>query len=139
MRRKYDIRNKRNFMIILIIAVIIIAIFSLFIYKYKQAGKIAYNIKTGSILQDDKKNYVNIDEDAVLKVRWNGNYYLIYQDKKISLGKKVMVFDTISNSMKLYGKYHEIKEDGKIEEINNETLLANTSDTKFYKLEDREY
>ena len=139
MRRKYDIRNKRNFIIILVIAIIIIGIFSLFIYKYKQAGKIAYNIKTGSILQDDKKNYFNIDEDAVLKVRWNGNYYLIYQDKKIGLGKKVMVFDTITNAMKLYGKYHEIQEDGKIVEIKDETTLANTSDTKFYKLDDREY
>ena len=139
MRRKYDIRNKRNFIIILVIAIIIIGIFSLFIYKYKQAGKIAYDIKTGCILQDDKKNFINIDEDAVLKVRWSGNYYLIYQDKKIGLGKKVMVFDTISNAMKLYGKYHEIKEDGKIEEIKDETTLANTSDTKFYKLDDREY
>ena len=139
MRRKYDIRNKRNFVIILVIAIIIIIVFSLFIYKYKQAGKIAYGIKTGSVLQDDKKNFINIDEDATLKVRWGGNYYLLYQDKKINLGKKVMLFDTITNSMKLYGKYHEIREDGKIVEINNETVLANTSDTKFYKMDDREY
>ena len=139
MRRKYDARNKRNFVIILVIAIIIIGIFSLFIYKYKQAGKIAYNVKTGSILQDDKKNYVNVDDDAILKVRWNGNYYLVYQNKKISLGKKVIVFDTIANSIKLYGKYHEIREDGKIIEIKDETALANTSDTKFYKMDDREY
>ena len=139
MRREYDKRNKRNFVIIIIIAIVIIGIFSLFIYKYKQAGKIAYNIKTGSIVQDNKKNFINVDEDAILKVRWNGNYYLVYQNNKVGLGKKVIVYDTISNSMKLYGKYHEIKEDGKIEEINNETNLANTSDTKFYKIDDREY
>ena len=139
MRRKYDLRNKRNFIIILVIAVIIIGIFSLFIYKYKQAGKIAYNIKTGSIIQDDKKNYMNIEDDATLKVRWNGNYYIVYQGNKTTLGKKVMVFDTITNSMKLYGKYHEIQEDGKIVQIDGETLLANTTDTKFYKLDDREY
>ena len=139
MRRKYDIRNKRNFIIILVISIIIIGIFSLFIYKYKQAGKIEYNIKTGSIIQDNNKNFFDIEEDAKLKVRWNGSYYLIYQGNKISLGKKVIVFDTISGSMKLYGKYHEIKEDGKIVENINETTIANTTDTKFYKLADREY
>lgn len=139
MRRKYDIRNKRNFIIILIISIIIVGIFSLFIYKYKQAGKVEYNIKTGCIVQDDKKNFIDVEEDAKLKVRWNGNYYLIYQDNKISLGKKVIVFDTISGSMKLYGKYHEIKEDGKIVENTKETTIANTTDTRFYKLDDREY
>ena len=139
MRRKYDIRNKRNFIIIFIIAIIIIGIFSLFIYKYKQAGKIEYKIKTGSILQDNKKNFMSIDEDATLKVRWNGNYYIIYQGNKTSLGKKVIVFDTISGALKLYGKFHEIKEDGKIVLNDNETVLANTSSNRFYKLDDREY
>ena len=139
MRRKYDIRNKRNFVIILIISIIIIVVFSLFVYKYKQAGKIEYRIKTGSILQDNKKNFINIDEDATLKVRWNGNYYLIYQGSKTGLGKKVMVFDTINGTMKLYGRFHEIRENGKVVLNEDETVLNNTSDNRFYKLDDREY
>ena len=139
MRRKYDIRNKRTFIIILILSIIIIGIFSLFIYKYKHAGKIEYNVSTGSIVQDNNKNYVEIMEDAILKVRWNGNYYLLYQDKKINLGKKVIVYDTISKGIKLYGKLYEITESGKIVEHTNETNIRNTSDAKFYKLDDREY
>lgn len=139
MRRKYDIRNKKNFVIILILSIIIIGIFSLFIYKYKHTEKIEYNVKTGSVVQDSSKNFVNIEEDALLKVRWNGNYYLVYQDNKISLGKKVIVYDTITGDIKLYGKFYEIQSDGKIIENNNETVLTNSGNVKFYKLDDREY
>lgn len=139
MRRKYDLRNKRNFIIILFIAIAVIGVFSLFIYKYMHASKIEYIVETGSIVQDDSKNYISIDEDAKLKIRWNDNYYLIYQDNKINLGKKVIVFNTITKSMKLYGKFYEIDKLGKITENNNETILNNTSNNKFYKLDDRKY
>ena len=139
MRRKYDIRNKRNFIIILILSIVIIGIFSLFIYKYKHTSKVEYIVNTGSILQDNNKNYVNIEADAVLRMRWNGNYYLVYNDKQFSLGKKVIVYDTISDNIRLYGKYYEINSDGKIVENNDETVLSNKGATKFYKLDDRKY
>lgn len=139
MRRKYDIRNKRNFIIILILSLIIIGIFSLFIYKYNHASKIEYIVKTGSVVQDSSKNFVKVEEDALLKVRWNGSYYLEYQDNNVSLGKKVIVYDTITGDIKLYGKYYEIEANGKIVPNDNETVLDNTGNTKFYKLDDREY
>ncbi len=139
MRRKYDLRNKRTFIIILILSIIIIGIFSLFIYKYKHAEKVEYKVGVGSIVQDNDKNYVEITDEALLKVKWSGNYYLVYQDKKINLGKKVIVYDTISNGIKLYGKLYEITESGKIVEHTKETDIKNTSDAKFYKLDDREY
>lgn len=87
-RRKYDIKNKRSFIIIVILSIVIIGIFSLFIYKYSNASKIEYIIESGSVLQDVEKNYLTIDDDAVLKIRWNGDYYLVYNDEKITLGKK---------------------------------------------------
>ena len=138
MRRKYDIRNKRTFVIILILSIAIIGIFSLFIYKYKHTGSIEYKISTGSILQDNNKNYLELEEDGILKVRWNGNYYLMYQDKKIGLGKKVIVYNKLTKGLNLYGKFYEITESGKI--INHSDVdLKNTANTKFYKLDDREY
>ncbi len=139
MKRKYDLRNKRNFIIILGLSVLIIVIFSLFIYKYVHTSKIEYSVDVGSVVQDVNKNYLTIDEPATLKVRWNESYYLIYQDKKINLGKKVIIYNTVDGSMKLYGKFYEIGEDGKVNQNDKETVLANTTDTKFYKLADREY
>lgn len=139
MRRKYDLRNKRNFVIILILSVAIIGIFSLFIYRYVNSSKIEYAIEIGSVIQDDNKNFINIEEDAKLKIRWSGNYYLMYQDKSVNLSKKVIVYNTVTGKMNLYGKFYEITSDGEIIESNDETSLANTTDTKFYKLGDREY
>lgn len=138
-KRKYDGKNKRSLIIIVILAVIIVGVFSLFIYKYSKASKIQYKIESGSVLQDVEKNYLTIDDDAILKIRWNGNYYLEYKDEKITLGKKVIVYNTITGGMKLYGSFYEINSDGKITEHKNETKLDNTTDAKFYKLDDREY
>ena len=139
MRRKYDERNKRNFVVILILSIAVIGIFSLFIYKYRSASRIEYIIEAGSVLQDVDKNYINVEDDAILKVRWNESYYLLYQDKKINLGKKVIVYNTVTGSMKLYGTFYEIQEDGKVIDNKDETVLNNTTDAKFYKLDDREY
>ena len=139
MKRKYDLRNKRNFVIILILSIIVIAIFSLFIYKYKKASVIEYKIDTDSVIQDDNKNYIEVTEDSILKIRWNGNYYLEYQDKKINLSKNVIVYNKITGEMKLYGKFYEIDKNGKIIENTDETILGNTTIAKFYKLNDREY
>lgn len=138
-KRKYDIRNKKSFIVILILSIAIIGIFSLFIYRYNKASKILYSIESGSVLQDINKNYISIDDDAVLRMKWDNSYYLVYNDKKIDLGKKVIVYNTITGRMKLYGKFYEINSDGKIIENRDETILSNTTDCKFYKIDDREY
>ena len=138
-RRKYDGKNKRSFIIIVILSVLVVVIFSLFIYKYVKTAKIEYKIDAGTILQDVDKNYLTIDSDAKLKIRWSGNYYLIYNDEKINLDKKVITYNSITGQMKLYGKFYEISKDGKVMENRDETILANTSEPKFYKIDDREY
>jgi len=139
MKRKYDMRNKRSFIFIAILMVAIIGIFSLFIYKYTSVSKIYYKIDAGTVIQDVLKNYVVVDEDAVLKIRWNDRYYLEYQGEKINLGKKVIAYNTITGVLKLYGTFYEINGDGKVIENTKETILPNTTDCKFYKLDDREY
>ena len=138
-RRKYDGKNKRSFIIILVLSIAIIGIFSLFIYNYSKISNIEYVIESGSVLQDIERNYFNIDDDAILKVRWDGSYYLIYNDRKIILGKKVIAYNAITTHLKMYGSFYEIASDGKIIENKNENILNNTSLPKFYKIDDREY
>ena len=43
---------------------------------------------------------------------------MIYKDKKINLGKKVIVYNTVTGGMKLYGTFYEIASDGKVMENN---------------------
>ena len=139
MKRKYDLRNKRNLIIIGILAIVLIIIFSLFIYKYLHTKTLKYDISGDSILQDVNKNYLVISDDAVLRVRWNDNYYLDYQDKQVNLGKNVIVYNTVTNDLKLYGKFYEITENGKIINNSGETKINNVADAKIYKIGDREY
>lgn len=139
MKRKYDVRNKRNIIIIMVLSLLVIGIFSLFILKYMKTSKIFYEIPLGSVLQDVDKNYLEVEDDAMLKMRWNDNYYLDYQDKRVTFGKKVISYNTITGGMKLYGNIYEIKENGKIDSLKGETVIDNVSEAKFYKLADREY
>lgn len=139
MRRKYDMRNKKSFLIIIILAILVVGVFSLFIYRYNKASKIEYILQEGVVIQDTEKNYIKLDAEGKLKIRWSGNYYLIYQDKTINLGKRVITYNELTGEMKLYGDYYEIQEDGKIIKNSNETVLSNTTNTKFYKMADREY
>ena len=42
MRRKFDIRNKRSFIVIMVLTIVFIIIFSLFIVKYTNSLKVDY-------------------------------------------------------------------------------------------------
>lgn len=139
MKRKYDLRNKRNILILGLLSIVLIIVFSLFIYKYLHTKVLKYEISGDSILQDVNKNYLVLNDDALLRVRWNDNYYLDYQDKQVNLGKNVIVYNTVTGSLKLYGKFYEITETGKIINNNDETKINNIADAKIYKIGDREY
>ena len=137
-RRKYNGKNKLSFIIILVVSIVIIGIFSLFIFKYSKISKIKYEIESGSVIQDVDKNHITLDNSAALKIKWGGKYYLINEEENINLGKKVIVYNTVTGRMNLYGTFYEINADGKIIELKDENILKNTTETKFYKLDDRE-
>ena len=139
MRRKYDLRNKKSFLVIAFLSIIVVCIFSLFIYRYNKASKIEYLIEAGTIIQDIDKNSVSVSASAKLKIRWNGKYYLVYQDQKIELGKEVIAYNSLTGAIKLYGTFYEIQSNGKIVVNKDETIVKNVNDTKFYKIDDREY
>ena len=112
MRRKYDLRNKKSFLVIAFLSIIVVCIFSLFIYRYNKASKIEYLIEAGTIIQDIDKNSVSVSASAKLKIRWNGKYYLIYQDQKIELGKEVIAYNSLTGAIKSHGTFSEIQSNG---------------------------
>ena len=139
MRRKFDIRNKRSFIVIMVLAIVFIIIFSLFIVKYTNSLKVGYVVETSSVLNDSEGNTLVLSEDATLKVKWNGNYYLKYQDKNINLGKKVIIYNEVTGRITLYGVFYKIDGDGNVTTLKDETVIDNSTNTGFYKLEDRKY
>ena len=132
-------KNKRNFIIILIITIITIVVFSLFLSKYLKMSKIEYDVKAGSVVLDANKNYISVLDDSKIKVKWNGNYYLVYGNKNINLGNSSISYNELTGEITLYGTVYKITEDGKVITYNNETVIPNSTDTSFYKLADRKY
>lgn len=139
MRRKYDMKNKRNFIIILIISIVTIVVFSLFLTRYLKLSKIEYSIDSASVLMDANKNYFSIDKDAIVKMKWNGNYYLQYDDKNINLGKKSVIYNESTGKITLYGTFYKISSNGAVDTLTGENVISNSTDTSFYKIDDRRY
>jgi len=138
--RKYDIKNKRNIGIIIVISVVIIVMFSLVISLFLKADKKEYQVLSGTLVFDKDKTIVKVEGDGgVIKTKWNNDYYLIYNDKNYELGDTAISYNEDSGQITLYGRYYEINNGDEIKVISDETVIKDSALTKFYKLADRKY
>lgn len=137
--RKYDLRNKRSFLIVGIIAIILIVIFSFFIYKFIKIGNVEYKLDSGTVIMDNNNDSMVLKENATLKMKWTGNYYLKFDDSKKEevLSPNVISYD--DGKIYLYGKFFEVRNKDDIVITKDETKIDNISTPRFYKMEDRKY
>lgn len=137
--RKYDLRNKRSFLIVGIIAIIHIVIFSFFIYKFIKIGNVEYKLDSGTVIMDNNNDSMVLKENATLKMKWTGNYYLKFDDSKKEevLSPNVISYD--DGKIYLYGKFFEVRNKDDIVITKDETKIDNISTPRFYKIEDRKY
>ena len=137
--RKYDIKNKRNIGIILVVALLIIIMFSLVIKVFNNRDKNEYTVAEKTLVFDKDKTIIKVENESVIKTKWNKKYYLIKDKENIELGNTAITYNEESGILKLYGKYYEITSGDEINITNGETEIKSTALTKFYKLEDRKY
>jgi len=138
--RKYDKRNKIYMGIVLIASLILIIIFSFFIAKVIKNGKIEYYVDAGSILYDKDKNLIRLEDESVLKIKWNDEYYLMENKNMYMLGNKGVIFNPSKQEVVLYGKYYEVTAAGedKVLVYEDETIVK-TTESRFLKMADRKY
>lgn len=137
--RKYDIKNKKFIGILLGIALIIIIIFSVFLKKVIDTGKIEYVVDANSVVFDVDKNMITTLNEATLKVKWSGNYYMVYDDAMINLTDHAVIYNLKSNDLYLYGTFYEVLSTGDVNILQNETVIESSVKSHFYKLDDRKY
>ena len=125
--------------IILILFVGIIVIFSLFLKKAIDVGKTAYKIAASSILFDKEMNMITLTDEGTIRIKWGGDYYLLYNDKEYDLGTHSVVYHSNNGDISLYGKYYEVNSDGDVNTIKGENKVKSSVNSKFYKLSDRKY
>lgn len=139
MRREYNLKNKINFVVIGVLSILIIIIFSLFIIKFVSIKKVEYSLNKGTVLFDADYNKLNIDKSVIMKLKWNGNYYISSEDNDTILGRRVVAYNELTKNLDLYGKYYEILSNGEVNIDKDITNINTQSESKFYKLEDRKY
>ena len=137
--RKYNGRTKKTMIIILILFVGIIIIFSLFLKKAIDVGRTAYKVVSSSVLFDNEQNLITTSDEGIIRVKWGGDYYLIYDDKEYDLGSHSVVYNSTNGDITLYGKFYEVNSDGDVNTIKGENLIKSSVNSKFYKLSDRKY
>lgn len=139
MRREYNLKNKINFVVIGVLSILIIIIFSLFIIKFVSIKKVEYSLNKGTVLFDADYNKLNIDKSVIMKLKWNGNYYISSENNDTILGRRVVAYNELTKNLDLYGKYYEILSNGEVNIDKDITNINTQSESKFYKLEDRKY
>ena len=139
MRREYNLKNKINFVVIGVLSILIIIIFSLFIIKFVSIKRVEYSLNKGTVLFDADYNKLNIDKSVIMKLKWNGNYYISSEDNDTILGRRVVAYNELTKNLDLYGKYYEILSNGEVNIDKDITNINTQSESKFYKLEDRKY
>lgn len=137
--RKYNNKTKKTIMIVMILCVGIVVIFSLFLKKSIDIGRTAYSVSSGSILFDKDENMITTSSSGTLRIKWGGDYYLIYDDKNYDLGSHSVIYDSNSGDISLYGKFYQVNKTGKVDTIKGENKIKSSVNSRFYKLADRVY
>ena len=137
--RKYDKKNKTNFLIVSAVCILILLAFGFFIKRVYDTGKKEYIISSNSVLYDKEMNKLLLDDTGLIKIKWSGAYYLKYKEKDIALDKQVVVYNNATKNINLYGTIYKINMDESIETLRDETIIEETIIPKFYKLADRKY
>lgn len=137
--RKYDIKNKRNIGIIIVISIIIIIMFSLVIKLFLNADKKSYEVHANTLVFDKDKTIIKVESGGTIKTKWNKKYYLIYNNDNYELGNTAIAYKEDTGEIFLYGKYYEISSGDEIKVTSDETVIKSSALTKFYKLADRKY
>ena len=137
--RKYNSKTKKTIIIVMILCVGIVVIFSLFLKKSIDIGKTVYSVSSGSILFDKNENMITTSSSGTLRIKWGGDYYLIYDDKNYDLGSHSVIYDSNSGDISLYGKFYQVNKTGKVDTIKGENKIKSSVNSRFYKLADRVY
>lgn len=137
--RKYNNKTKKMIIIILVLFVVFIVIFSLFLKKAMEVANTAYTVAIGSILFDNEQNKIVTTEEATIRIKWGGDYYLVYQGENYNLGTHSVVYDSSSGDISLYGKFYEVLKTGDVEVMDDENKITSSVKSRFFKLADRKY
>ena len=133
MKKILDLKNNKMFFRLVLVIILIISIFVFFIHKFNSYDKNIYSLPSNSILFGKDNNYIKVGENAELKQRIDGNYYLYTNENnktiKYEIGKNAVVYNNGDSYIYLYGKAYEVNSSGEVNIVEKETKVAKASPT----------
>lgn len=143
MNKQKPKNNGKLFVLLTITVIIIIGLFTFFIYVFTQYDKTEFEVAEGSVIYNSEREYIKTSGSAYITQKFDRNYYL-YEEKdgekiRYKLGKNAVVYKEGDMYVYIYGTAYQILTSGDVDTLSGETKVVKASPTKFFKLDDREY
>lgn len=134
-------KNGLLFAVFILIILIIVSILVISVHNTRQNDIEEYKISLNSSIYDKNYSYISLDNDAILKKEWDGNYYLYSNDKssKYELGTEVVLYDKAKKQVNIYGTVYQVYSNGDISKKTKKTSISKLDEFQFFKLNDRKY
>ena len=137
--RKLDKKNKTFIIALSVLAILLFAAIIVFIFVTIGKTTIKYNIDNGTVIYNANGELVAINEDTYAKRNVFDKYYVLVNEKKVSVGSKPVFYNQKTRELKLLGNFYEISKNGNVSKLSGETIIDNASKSRIFKLSDRKY
>ena len=136
-----NLKNKIYLFIFSLIIIGIIAILVVSGIKSKNSKTVTrYDVSTNSVLFDENTSIVDTSLGGSIEKKWDNHfYYLSTENDNSDLGDYSIVFDKLTEIIKIYGDSYRVFSNGNVVTNKDYYDINNIKDTSFYKIKDRVY
>lgn len=137
--------SNKNKLFILLFSFIIIVIVVIFVYSIRMSGKFdettsIYSISTNSVVYNDESVLLDTKQGGNILRNWDKSYYFVSNDdKSYDLGDRTVIYEKAVEQVYIFGDNHFISSNGNVTKNSDQTVIENTNNASFYKLDDRAY
>ena len=133
--------NKVNFTIFAVIVFAIVVILCGAIVMVLKTDKEEFTVSASESIYDKNYNYIELSNDAKISKKWTGSFYLKEDitKKEYDLGNYAVAYDKNRRSIDLFGNFYQVLKGGDIKKISGNNRINNSSESQFYKIDDRKY
>ena len=131
--RKLNSKNKLLILGLSIFTFLVLSAVCVFIIFKIKDYNVKYDVSSISYLYNKDKELITVKNNSYIKKDFIGNYYLVQDKKKVSLGNKVVIYNSSTGEMKLLGTFYEVLDNGETKKYTNENIFSALSN-KIFKI-----
>ena len=122
--RKLNSKNKLLILGLSIFTFLVLSAVCVFIIFKIKDYNVKYDVSSISYLYNKDKELITVKNNSYIKKDFIGNHYLVQDKKKVSLGNKVVIYNSSTGEMKLLGTFYEVLDNGETKKYTNENIFS---------------